>query len=157
MNVRDIMSPAVVVRPDSSVGEVARLFVEKQLAGCPVVDERGRVVGIVTQLDLVTKHARVHMPRYLGILGYVFEIDSAHTEEDLRHVLGVTARDVMSQHIVRIAPDADIDDAATLLVDERVDTILVMEGDDLLGVVSHTEIIRLLVVEESSDSVQPGT
>jgi CBS domain-containing protein len=153
MKVSDIMSAPVTTAPDTSVGEVARLMVDRQAAGIAVVDAVGAVLGIVSQSDLVAKHARVHMPRYLGILGYIVPLDRTRTEDNLRHILSVTASDLMSHPGPSLATDAEIDDAASLMVDDDIDPVLVREGDRLVGMVSRMDVVRLLVIEEASDAV----
>ena len=87
MKVRDIMSSSVVtVSPQERVGEVARLMLDQGVSGLPVVDVEGRVVGIITEGDLVAKHARPHVPLYLGILGMFLPIETQRREEELRRV-----------------------------------------------------------------------
>lgn len=157
MNVRDAMSAALVtIPPDMKVADVARTMLSTGAVELPVVDAQGRVLGVVTQTDLVTKHARVHFPRYLGILGGIVALNTHRAEEDLRHVLGVTARDLMTDDAASVAPDTDIDDAATLMVDEGVGALLVMENGCLVGMLTRADIIRLLILEEADEGTQAG-
>lgn len=155
MKVRDVMGAPIMIAPDTKVDAVARQIVEASLPGLPVTDSSGSIIGVVTRTDLVTKHARVHVPRYLGILGGVIPLETHRTEEDLRHILGVTAHDLMSEDIHTVAPDAEIDDAATMMVDARTDQLLVVENDELVGILTDTDIIRLLILEESDDDTGP--
>jgi CBS domain-containing protein len=139
------------VRPDSRVGDVARLILDNASEGAVVLNEQNRLVGIVTEDDLVAKHARYHAPMYLGILGSVLPIDSRRNEDHLRHILSVTAADLMTKEPVVISPDTEVDDAATIMVDKRVEPLIVMDGDTVLGLLRHADVIRLLIVEESDD------
>lgn len=157
MKVREIMTaPAPSVTPETRVADVARLILERGTGGAAVVDGTGRLLGIVTEHDLVSKHARVHFPRYLGILGGMLPIDLGRGEDDLRRILGVTARDLMTEHADTIDPDADVDDAATLMVDRDANPLVVMEGDRVAGLLSHSDVIRLLIVEESDEGTAQG-
>jgi CBS domain-containing protein len=152
MKVRDIMTtPAPMVTTDTRVGDVARLMLAGGGDGVAVVDVRGALVGVVTENDLVAKHARFHVPWYVGFLGGVIPIDSARNEEHMRHVLSVTAGDLMSDDPATISPDAEVDDAATKMVDRGVEPLIVVEVDAVVGLLSHSDVIRLLVVEESDD------
>lgn len=152
MKVRELMrSPAVTVPRSASIGQVARSMVEQGLSGVPVTDDDGKLVGIVTESDLVVKHAHVHGPTYLGILGGVIPFETRHQDEEMRRALGVTATDVMTTRAASIDPDADVDDAATIMVDEDVRTVVVVEAGRVVGTVSESDIVRLLLVEEGED------
>lgn len=151
MNVREIMVSNV---PAAGIGtlvaELARLMLESGLGGVPVV-ENGRLVGMVTEADLVVKHARVHMPAYFSILGTVIPIERPGTDEEIRRVLGVTAGDLMERGIPGVVADASLEDVATLMVDEGINPVPVLDGDGgLLGMVSRRELVRLLLLEEES-------
>jgi CBS domain-containing protein len=157
MNVRDIMSsPVTTVLPSASVAEIARVMQREHVSGVPVIDDRGVVVGIVTETDLVAKHARVHMPTYFSILGLSFPVGAAHTDEDIRRALAVSAQDLMSKDVVVIGPDSSVDDAATMMVEQHVNPIPVLEKGKLVGIVSRSDIVRLLLVEETdADTATP--
>jgi CBS domain-containing protein len=86
---------------------------------------------------------------YLGLLGGILPLDTHRTEDELRHALGVTAADLMTKHAPTIGPDAEIDDAASLMVDKSVDPLLVLEAGGLVGVLTQADIIRLLLIEET--------
>jgi CBS domain-containing protein len=152
MKVRDIMtSPAPAVTPDTQVGDVARAVIAYGGDGVAVVNTDGTLAGVVTENDLVEKHARFHVPWYVGILGGVLPIDSSRNEDHLRHVLSVTAGDLMSHDPATISPDSDVDDAATVMVDRGVEPLVVVDAGQVVGLVSHADVIRLLIVEESDD------
>jgi CBS domain-containing protein len=149
MKVSELMrSPVIAVNPDTLVGQVARVLVENAMSAVPVTDDRGRLTGIVTESDLVVKHAHVHGPTYLGILGGVIPFETRRQDEEIRRALGVTAADVMTTKVHSIAPDADVDDAATIMVEERAQTLAVVEDGRVIGTISQGDIVRLLVVEE---------
>lgn len=156
MNVRDVMtSPAKTVKPHASVAAVARLMLDHGVPGLPVVDDSGKVKGLVTKRDLVAKHAQVHLPRYFGILGTLLPLNRGDSNEEMRHVLAITAQDLMEEPR-SISPDGSIDEAASLMVEHSADPILVMDGEKLLGIIGYDDIIRILLVEEegaASDGV----
>jgi CBS domain-containing protein len=163
MKVHDIMtSPVTTVRTTDRVSDIARLLLDEGYSGVPVVDQEGRLAGIVTEADLVAKHARPHLPIYLGILGWVVPIETPHRTEEVRRVVALTAQDLMTEHVRTVDPDADIDDVATLMVDEGVNPVPVVEhlpdGPRLVGIVSRRDIIQLLVQEEEgADDSAPAS
>lgn len=152
MNVRELTNAtAGTVSPLTTVGEIARLLVENGVSGAPVTDDRGQLIGIVTASDLVVKHAHVHGPTYLGILGGVIPFETRRQDEEMRRALGVTAQDIMTTKVFTIDPDSDVDDAATIMVDEDVRIVVVVENERVVGTISEVDIVRLLVVEEGED------
>ena len=121
MKAKEIMStPVFTVSPDTPVAQIARLLCERHISGVPVVDGAGKVVGIVTEIDLIKRHARVHFPIYLPFLDSLIFLESPRRyQEDVRRALGTTAQEIMTQPVHTGAPDTDIEEIATLMVDER--------------------------------------
>lgn len=157
MKVRELMSwPPITVSADAPVGTVARLMLEHDLSGLPVLDAEGGLVGIVTERDIVAKHARVHTPLYLSILGSVIPIGAHRTDEELRRALAVTAGELMEESPLSVHPDDLVDDIASLMVEEDQNPIPVVQDGELVGVISHSDIIRLLLLEEE-DGDDTGT
>ena len=155
MKVRELMkTPAITTTRSAPVGQIARQLVENGVSGVPVTDDSGKLIGIVTESDLVVKHAHVHGPTYLGILGGVIPFESRRQDEEIRRALGVTAGDVMTTKAHSIDADADVDDAATIMVEEGAGTVVVVERGRVVGTISQADIVRLLVVEEGEDDAR---
>lgn len=151
MKARDIMRTDVpTVGLDARATDVARLMLDRRVSGIPVVDDRGRLLGMVTETDLVTKHARVHVPMYIGILGGVIPWERRGSDEEIQRALGVTAADLMEQETPAVGPDATVEDVATLMVEEGAEPVPVVQNHSLVGLISRTDIIRLLVIEDEA-------
>ena len=97
MQVREIMTEDVVtVGPETPVASVARLFREKAISGMPVVDQEGRVVGIITEVDLIARHARPHYPAYFAFLDSIIYLESTRRyRESMRRILATTAGELI--------------------------------------------------------------
>ena len=153
MNVSDIMSRNLVtVHRSATVGQTARLMLDQGLSGVPVVDATGRLLGMVTEEDLVAKHAQVHLPRYFAILGTLLPLPSRRDDDEMRHILGVTAGELMNDDPVTIEPTKSIDEAASLMIERHVNPVPVLDGGNLVGIISHSDIIKILLVEEEDGS-----
>jgi CBS-domain-containing membrane protein len=153
MQAKEIMTPTVItVSPATPVAQIAHLLREKHISGVPVVDEAGKVVGIVTEIDLIKRHARVHFPVYLPCLeSLVFLESSRHYQEEVRRALGTTAQEIMTQPVRTARPETDVEDIATMMVEERSNPIPILdEAGALVGIVSHTDIVRLVEQAEQS-------
>lgn len=155
MQAKEIMtSPVYTVSPDTPVAQIAHLLREQHISGAPVVDGAGKVVGIVTEIDLIKRHARVHFPVYLPFLDSLVFLESPRRyREDVRRVLGTTAREIMTRSVHTASPETDIEDIATLMVDERANPIPILDHSGaLVGIISHTDIVRLVEQAEAGDS-----
>ncbi len=150
MKVRSLMSsPVVSARPDMKVGAVARLLVDHDIDGLPVVDENGKVVGVVTDSDLIVRNADLHFPRFLQILdARIFLESPKQFDEEIRRLLGATAADVMSSPAITVGPDDDIDRAATLMMEKKIHILPVVEAGRLVGIVTQADLVRLIAEQE---------
>ncbi len=145
MKARDIMTTEVITfGPDTPIRELARTFREQNISGAPIV-ENGQVIGIVTEVDIIARHARPHYPRYLPLLDAMIPLGGQREyQEILRHVLGLTAKDIMTTPVKTVPADAEIEDVATVMVEDRANPLPVMDGERLVGILSHTDLIQTL-------------
>jgi len=154
MQAKEIMtSPVFTVSPDTPVAQVARLLCEKHISGVPVVDDTGKLVGIVTEIDLIKRHARIHFPIYLPFLDSLIFLESPRRyTQDVSRALGATAGEIMTQPVSTANLETDVEEIATLMVDDRVNPIPILdESGALVGIVSHTDIVRLVEQAETGE------
>jgi CBS domain-containing protein len=146
--VRDYMDPdPVTVRPDTSLEEVARVLGENELHGVPVTTDDGRVVGIVTENDLVIgdDEGDLHIPAYIELFGgLVFLGRFQRFEERMKKAVASNAEQMMSADPRTVGPDDDLDDAAHVMVETGHNRIPVVDGGRLVGVVSRADVVRAL-------------
>ena len=143
--VANIMTSDVVsVGPSSTVADVARLMVEHAVSGIPVVDG-GRIVGIVTERDMVAQEMEMDAPAYGTFLDAVFKFPWDKSEEELRLILATTAGELMSSDVVTVSPTTTVREAAGLMYKRRLNPLPVTDDrGHLVGIVSRSDIIRLL-------------
>jgi CBS domain-containing protein len=160
MKVADIMTKDVVtVRPDTPVGEVAQAFRSHGLSGLPVVSAEGELLGVITERDMIIRHARPHLPAFLPVLGAYIPLGRKEYQESLRRITGVVAQDIMTTPPKTIGPDADIEELASLMVEEDINPVPVVdETGRMIGIVSHTDILQVFEDAESrlEDSLDEG-
>ena len=134
------------LEPESTVEDAIKLFAEAQISGAPVVED-GRLVGIITEGDLIFQDAEIKAPGFLDILGGIIPLGS--TEEYRREALksaGVTVGEIMTDDPVTAAPEATLAEAATVMAERRKKILPVVEGDQLVGVVTRMDILTLHVL-----------
>jgi CBS domain-containing protein len=148
LTARDIMTAdPVTVGPEMTVTEAARLMSDRRIGALPVV-EKGRMVGLVTEGDLIMQDVKVHFPTYLSLLGgYVFAPGASDRfETSLRKAVAATVSDVMTREPISVTPEALVTDVATLLVERDIARVPVMDGDTVIGIISKSDIVRSLVL-----------
>ncbi|MBN9388426.1 MAG: CBS domain-containing protein [Chloroflexi bacterium] len=152
MNVADIMTREVVyVTPTTPVSQVAKLLVEYGISGVPVL-ENDKLIGIVTEEDLVMRDAIIDMPHFFGVFDSVFYLAGKHEfDEEMQKVLATEARDLMTSNVVSIREDASVQALATLMVKKEINPVPVMNAEGaIVGIVSRSDLVRLMVAEEEA-------
>jgi CBS domain-containing protein len=132
--------------PDETVEGAIKLFAESGISGAPVVDN-GRLVGIVTEGDLIFRDADIKAPGFLDILGGLIPLGSwdEYRKEALKSA-GVTVDEVMTRELITISPDASLAEASTIMADQRVKILPVAEDDILHSVITRMDILTLHVL-----------
>jgi CBS domain-containing protein len=157
MQARDIMtSPAITVTATTHIPELARLMRVNQISGLPVVDEAGRLLGIVTDHDLILRNAPVREPRYFSVLSGVIPLnldEYRNYRDQLRHTMAVTAADLIEPGFQTITPDTPLEEAMELMLDPKVTMLPVIEDEQVVGVVTRTNLVRL--VERLEGALDP--
>lgn len=148
---RDIMQTHVVaVSPEEPLLEVQRLFVEEEISGAPVIDEDGRVLGVLSSTDLLRavseeEQGAAATPQYFRELVEFSGPDWGMVPEDFQNRLAqLTAADAMSEQVISVGPDAGIAEIARTLRFHRIHRVLVQQDGRLLGLVSGFDLIGLL-------------
>jgi len=147
MLIKDIMTKDVVtVGIEDTVETCANLLLKHNLSGLPVLDKDGKLVGIVTEGDLIRRASRVEGPAVLEVLGGLIYLDSPKKFiDDLKASMGQMAGEIMSKKIITINPEATVEDGATLLVKKKIKRLPVVDKDgNLLGIVSRRDIMGYL-------------
>lgn len=141
---RDLMTPDVVtVPPETPVMAMARLLADRGISAVPVVDAAGKVLGIVTEADLVRRLAGEE-DKPTSWFGALFA-DPASQAERFARTHGVTAKDLMTEKVVSVAPDTTAAHIAHMMEEQKIRRVVVLEGETLKGIVSRADLLRALV------------
>ncbi len=154
--VRDVMTTSVVaVRRDASFKEMAAMLRSRRISAFPVLDDSGRVIGVVSESDLLVKEAvKAEGSSLLAAIRHIREDDKA---------AGLTAGDLMTSPAVTISPGACAEEAARVMYDRRVKRLPVVNAAGrLLGIVSRTDVLAVFgrpdeqIRDEVTHGVLPG-
>lgn len=147
MYIKNIMEKEVItVREGDTVEECAKLLSTHNLSGLPVVDDEGKVKGIVTEGDLIRRAANVKPPEFFGLLGGTIYLESPKKFMDkLKKSMAYIVKDIMSEDLITVGPDSEIEAAATLMVQKKIKTLPVVDKEGkLLGVIARKDIMNYL-------------
>lgn len=154
MQVREIMSsPAITVRPETGIREVAHIMREHVISGVPVVSPSGQLLGVITELSLIARNAPIHEPHYIPVLSALIPVNlEEHRQyrEQLRMALAINAQDLMDEEAETIGPDELIEEALERMLDPEVTMLPVIEHDRVIGVVTRTDLVRLIETLEAA-------
>lgn len=131
MLVRDVMQTNVVtVTPKTTLPEALRLVQQRRIRHLPVV-EKGELIGIISDRDL--KRAMAPSATTLEVPELNFLLDQ------------LSAAEIMTRTVITIAPTVPVEEAARLMVKEKISALPVTEGIRLIGIVTETDVLELLV------------
>jgi CBS-domain-containing membrane protein len=141
MKARDIMTRDVVtVGPNASVHEVATLLATHHISGIPVTAADKRLLGIVSEGDLVERVEVGGEPKgkwWLEGFGNTQALASRYAKAH-----GATVADVMTRQVATVHPDADLEDVADIFQAHRVKRVPVVQDGRLLGIVTRSDIVK---------------
>ena len=151
MKLTKILSKEVItITPETGIKEIAQLMIHHGLTGLPVV-EGNKVVGIVTEGDLILKKAHLHLPAYIQLLDSFLYLESTkEVERDLNKMLGVKAKEIMTKNPVTIELDATVEELADLMHQKHVNPIPVVDDGKLVGIVSRSDLVALIAEQNRS-------
>jgi CBS domain-containing protein len=151
IHARDLMQTSLVtLAPDEPVSEIQRVFAEEEIHGAPVVDQTGRLLGVVSTLDLLRAavHEKETERETPSNFEEVFDLSrgewSRFVESYRDRVQGLVAQDVMTEGVISVGLDAGVAEIARTLREERVHRVMVVEDGALRGVISTFDLIGLL-------------
>jgi CBS domain-containing protein len=148
MKAADIMVTQVVtVAPDAPVREVAKLMVERRISGLPVVDAGGKVLGVVSEGDLIRRPELGTDEQPSSWLRIFLSADDRARDFVKTH--GLRAHDVMTKPAICVTPDATLAEVVRLLERHRVKRLPVAQDGKLVGLLTRTDMLRALLARQA--------
>jgi len=142
MKVSDIMTTAVVTAgPDTALKDLIEQMLRAKVSALPVTDQQGRLLGIVTEADLISKEAYGEL-RHRG-LALLADVLSGREHHWAAKAAGSVASEVMTQVVVSCGPDLDVAAAARRMLEAGVKRLPVVEDGKVVGIVSRVDILSM--------------
>ena len=141
MKARDVMvSPVITVKPNSSVREVAKTLLEKRISAVPVLDNGGKLVGMISEGDLMHRSEAGTERQRSWWLRLMAGDDVLAADYVKAH--GRKVADVMTQNIITATPDTPLDEIAVLLEMNSIKRVPIVKDGQLVGIVSRANLVQ---------------
>ena len=147
LKVKDIMTKELItVSPQTEITIAAKILLEKRINGLPVIDDSGKLVGILCQSDLVAQQKSIPIPSVYTVLDSFIPLTSLkRIDKEVKKIAALKVEQAMTPKPVTVGPETDIEDVARLMVDKKYHTLPVMEGDKIVGVVGKEDVLKTLL------------
>jgi CBS-domain-containing membrane protein len=150
LKARDIMTKDVItVGSEATVEELARLLIDHKISGVPVVDNEKRIIGIVTENDLIRKNKRFHIPTIIRLFDAYFLLDSGKVEDEIKKMVAATVDEICVRKVVSITEDTSLEEIATIMAEKHVHLLPVLKDSVVVGIVGKADIVRSMTDETS--------
>jgi len=152
MHAMDVMTTNVItVDPDISVQALATLLSERGISGVPVVDKDSRLVGIVSEGDLLHRaetgtERRTQRRRSRWLDNFSSDQEAAR---DYVKAHGRSVREIMTREVISVSDTTELADIATLLETRRIRRVPVVRDGKLVGIVSRANLVRALAMTKN--------
>lgn len=144
---KDIMStPVITVTLETDIKDLATLLTKNQISGAPVVDNDGKLLGIVTESDLLLTEKPVHIPTFFILLdSLVYFENPFKLDKELKDITASTVADIYTHDCLTATPDTPVDRIAHLMVTEKKYILPIIDQDrKVIGIVSRTDMLSLI-------------
>lgn len=157
-----VMSREVLaVDADMTVHELASFLTENQITGAPVLDRRGRLVGVVSETDIA--EAELERAQTIDDGGDAafemrgFEDDVERAEMRGMHLepIDLTVRDIMTPTAYTVPHDTTVEELARTMVSGRIHRLLVTRDSHVVGIVTSLDLLKLLYGTEATSRARP--
>jgi len=142
---KDIMVKEVItINKDASVENLSELLLKNKISGVPVVDDKGKLVGIATEGDLIVKDADLHFPRYFKLLDSIIYLESLNKfKRNLKKYLGTKVEDIMTDKVRTVRKDTPVNEVANTMIRNNINRVPVLnKNGDLVGIITRADIIK---------------
>ncbi|MDO4540453.1 MAG: CBS domain-containing protein [Syntrophomonadaceae bacterium] len=150
MKAREIMTKDVITaRPDDKVEDIARVLVDKKISGIPVTDDEGRVLGIVSEKDLLIRATEIKAPFYLTLFDSIIYVDNpVRYQQDVKKFTAAQVKDLMTKKVYSVDEDAETSEIVSIMRKYNINRVPVLRHGKLVGLVTRNDVLKALIKDE---------
>lgn len=146
LTAQEIMTREIVtVTANTSIKDLANKFVETHVSNMPVLDEEGKLIGVISETDLIEQQKPLHIPTVMALFDGVFYLDSEKSfKEQVDRITATTVGELCNKKPIICTPDTPVREIAGLMSKHRVHLIPVVDAGKMIGVVARLDLIRVM-------------
>jgi CBS-domain-containing membrane protein len=144
---KDIMTQEVIsISPETEIAQAAKLLLTNRINGVPVINDAGKLVGILCQSDLIIQQKNIPIPSLFTLLdGFIPLTSSKKLDKEVEKIAATKVADAMTPDPVTVNSDTGIEEIAALMVEKNYHTLPVVDADKLVGIVGKVDVLRTLI------------
>ncbi len=153
---KDIMTTKVItISKDTTIGELSRILLKNKISGLPVVDDEGKLIGMVTDADIITEDMEPMSPIYFDplIISYAFIENFEKYQKDAKEYLETKVEEIMAKRVKSVKKETPVSEIARIMVKDKINRIPVIdEKNKVIGIVARADIIKSMVGDAEKES-----
>jgi len=143
LKAKDIMTKDVItVHKTTTVRELAGIIMQNHISGTPVVDDKGKLQGIVTENDLISQNRRLHIPTILRLFDAFIPLGTSKLENEIKRISASTVEDIYTKEVVTVDEETPVEDIATIMVEKKIHLLPVVKQGQLVGIIGKKDILK---------------
>ncbi len=147
MRIEEVMNKyPVTIDKQAPISDVAELLVKYNLTAVSVVDENNKLIGIITEGDLLYKKVRPHVPHYVNVLGAsIYYNGIGEYNSQIKKLLASSVEDLMTKEVITAKPETEVEEVVAVMLDKHLKSMPVVDEEGvLIGSLGRRDIIKLI-------------
>lgn len=148
LKAKDIMTTNVIaVKSDITVGELSNILLKNKISGVPVVNKEDKLIGIVTEADIIKDNVKIQFPFYFDpLMVSAYIVDFEKYNENVKDYLNTKVEDIMNQRVKTASPQTSINEIANIMANSKVNRVPIIDDDrKVVGIVTRADIIKSMI------------
>lgn len=146
-----MVKDVITVKLDTTIEELSDILLENGISGAPVVDDDNRLLGVVSEADIIVKDADLHFPRVFKLLGGIIYLESLNKfKKDLFKHMATKVKDIMTDKVKTARADTPVNKIANIMLEKNINRVPVVDDQNrVIGIIARSDIVRSISKEFS--------
>lgn len=147
MLAKDIMtSDVITVSPNDKIEDVAQILLDRKISGVPVVDGEGRLVGMITEKDLMVRASELKVPFYLTLFDSIIFLENPiRFNNEVKKYTATRVKEAMTARVVTVEDDSPVPRIVEIMQDKEINRVPVVKQGKLVGIITRNDVMKALV------------